>query len=46
MTIGQEHELRLALERRCDELPFDVWLNVELRPRPTSGAVGEVVGDP
>lgn len=46
VTIGQEHELRLALERRCDELPFDVWLNVELRPRPTSGVVGQVVGDP
>jgi len=34
VTIGQEHEVREALRHRLEELPFEVWLNLELHPRP------------
>jgi predicted Co/Zn/Cd cation transporter (cation efflux family) len=34
VTIRQEHEVRESLRQRLDDLPFDVWLTVELRPRP------------
>jgi predicted Co/Zn/Cd cation transporter (cation efflux family) len=34
VTIRQEHEVRESLRRRLEDLPFDVWLTVELRPRP------------
>lgn len=31
-TIGHEHQVRVALEEGLDALPFDVWLNFQLRP--------------
>jgi predicted Co/Zn/Cd cation transporter (cation efflux family) len=34
VTIAQEHEVRLDLERRLAALPHDTWLNLELRPGP------------
>jgi predicted Co/Zn/Cd cation transporter (cation efflux family) len=34
VTIGTEEELRQRLERGLEQLPFDVWLNLELHPRP------------
>ena len=33
VTIRQEHEVREDLRRRLEELPLDIWLTVELRPR-------------
>ncbi len=34
VTIGTEEELRQRLERELGQLPFDVWLNLELHPLP------------
>lgn len=34
VTIRQEHEVRESLRRALAPLPYDVWLNVELLPRP------------
>lgn len=31
-TLAFEHELRRAVQRRLDDLPYEVWLNLELRP--------------
>lgn len=33
VTIAQEHEVRVDLQRRLEAMPYDVWLNLELRPR-------------
>ncbi|NLD77186.1 MAG: hypothetical protein GX643_11020 [Acidimicrobiales bacterium] len=33
VTVAQEHEVRNALRRRLSDLPYDVWMNVELLPR-------------
>lgn len=33
VTIEQEHEVRESLRSILDDLPYDVWLNVELVPR-------------
>ena len=33
VTIAQEHQVRESLRARLDELPYEIWLNVELRPR-------------
>jgi cation diffusion facilitator family transporter len=35
VTVAQEHAVRMDLQRRLDELPYDTWLNVELTPRST-----------
>jgi predicted Co/Zn/Cd cation transporter (cation efflux family) len=38
VTIQQEHEVRESLRRRlADALSYDVWLNLELVPRPPTG---------
>jgi cation diffusion facilitator family transporter len=34
VTVTQEHEVRTALERRLRELPYEIWLNLELLPTP------------
>jgi cation diffusion facilitator family transporter len=33
VTVEQQHEVRLELERRLDALPYDVWLTLEMLPR-------------
>lgn len=33
VTVSQEHEVRVALRDRLEELPYEIWLNVELSPR-------------
>jgi predicted Co/Zn/Cd cation transporter (cation efflux family) len=38
VTVAQEHAVRQDLQRRLDALPYDVWLNVELVPRPEAAA--------
>jgi predicted Co/Zn/Cd cation transporter (cation efflux family) len=35
VTVAQQHQVREELNALLDELPFDLWLNVELLPRPT-----------
>ena len=32
-TVAQEHEMRTTLERKLRELPYDIWLNLDLLPR-------------
>ena len=34
VTVTQEHEVRIALEQRLRELPYEIWLNLELLPTP------------
>ncbi|WP_162942184.1 cation transporter [Desertimonas flava] len=34
VTVFQEHEVRTAVRERLDQLPYEVWLNVELLPHP------------
>ena len=34
VTIRQEQQVRESLRQQLADLPFDVWLTVELRPRP------------
>lgn len=36
-TIAAEHAVRESLRRRVEELPYEVWLNVELVPRVDGG---------
>jgi predicted Co/Zn/Cd cation transporter (cation efflux family) len=33
VTVRQEDEVREALRERLEALPFDIWLNLELKPR-------------
>jgi cation diffusion facilitator family transporter len=33
VTVGVEHDLRARLETELDALPYEIWLNFELRPR-------------
>jgi cation diffusion facilitator family transporter len=33
VTVRQEEEVRAALRHRLEALPFDIWLNFELKPR-------------
>jgi cation diffusion facilitator family transporter len=33
VTVAQEHEMRTTLERRLRELPYEIWLNLDLLPR-------------
>ena len=33
VTITQEHEIRTAFERKLRELPYDIWLNLDLFPK-------------
>ncbi|MBJ7455734.1 MAG: cation transporter [Thermoleophilia bacterium] len=33
VTVRQEEEVRAALRARLEALPFDIWLNFELKPR-------------
>jgi predicted Co/Zn/Cd cation transporter (cation efflux family) len=32
VTVAQEHAVRVALRDRLDALPYEIWLNLELRP--------------
>jgi cation diffusion facilitator family transporter len=32
-TVMQEHEIRTHLERRLRELPYEIWLNLDLLPK-------------
>lgn len=34
VTIEQQHDVRMDLERRLQRLPYDVWLTLEMLPRP------------
>lgn len=34
VTVAEQHQVREELHDLLDELPFDLWLNVELLPRP------------
>lgn len=36
VTVAQQHQVREELNALLDELPFDLWLNVELLPRPAT----------
>jgi cation diffusion facilitator family transporter len=38
VTVSLEHEVRTALERRLRELPYEIWLNLELLPKPAPAA--------
>jgi len=33
VTVTQEHEMRTHLERRLKELPYEIWLNLDLLPK-------------
>jgi cation diffusion facilitator family transporter len=33
VTVMQEHEMRTTLERRLRELPYEIWLNLDLLPK-------------
>jgi cation diffusion facilitator family transporter len=33
VTVGAEHDLRERLDAHLDVLPYEIWLNLELRPR-------------
>jgi cation diffusion facilitator family transporter len=33
VTVTQEHELRTTLERRLKDLPYEIWLNLDLLPK-------------
>jgi cation diffusion facilitator family transporter len=33
VTVEQQHEVRLDLERRLAEIPYDVWLTLEMLPQ-------------
>ena len=37
VTVGQENEVRVALRERLEPLPYDIWLNLELKPRADAG---------
>jgi cation diffusion facilitator family transporter len=39
VTVAQQHQVREELNALLDELPFDLWLNVELLPRPATSDV-------
>lgn len=34
VTVKREHEMRTTLERKLRELPYEIWLNVDLLPKP------------
>ncbi|MGE0306172.1 MAG: cation diffusion facilitator family transporter [Acidimicrobiia bacterium] len=34
VTVSQEHEVRVAIRERLEQLPYEIWLNVELSPKP------------
>ena len=34
VTVSQEHEARVVMRERLEELPYEIWLNVELSPQP------------
>jgi predicted Co/Zn/Cd cation transporter (cation efflux family) len=36
VTVTREHEMRTALERNLRKLPYDIWLNLDLLPKPGS----------
>jgi len=43
VTVMKEHEIRTAFERKLRELPYDIWLNLDLLPKsgaPDCGAAG------
>jgi predicted Co/Zn/Cd cation transporter (cation efflux family) len=43
VTVKQEHEMRTTLDRKLKELPYEIWLNLDLLPKPEApiGAVME-----
>jgi cation diffusion facilitator family transporter len=36
VTVAQQHAVREALDSRLSALPYDVWLNLDLVPRPVA----------
>jgi cation diffusion facilitator family transporter len=34
VTVTREHELRTTLEQKLKELPYEIWLNLDLLPKP------------
>jgi predicted Co/Zn/Cd cation transporter (cation efflux family) len=34
VTVLQEHEMRTTLDRKLKELPYEIWLNLDLLPKP------------
>jgi predicted Co/Zn/Cd cation transporter (cation efflux family) len=41
VTVAQQHQVREELHDLLDELPFDLWLNVEFMPRDAVGPTQE-----
>jgi len=43
VTVLQEHQIRTTLDRKLKELPYEIWLNLDLLPKPGApdGAVME-----
>jgi predicted Co/Zn/Cd cation transporter (cation efflux family) len=37
-TVVEEHAVRRAMAARLETLPYEIWLNVELTPRPISAS--------
>ena len=33
VTVTQEHEMRTTIERKLRELPYEIWLNLDLLPK-------------
>lgn len=40
VTVEQQHDVRVDLERRLQALPYDVWLTLEMLPRPDDRGAG------
>jgi len=34
VTVLQEHEMRTTLDRKLKKLPYEIWLNLDLLPKP------------
>jgi len=34
VTVQQEHEMRTTLDRKLKKLPYEIWLNLDLLPKP------------
>jgi cation diffusion facilitator family transporter len=41
VTVAEQHHMREELRDLLDEMPFDLWLNVELLPRDTAVPVSD-----
>jgi cation diffusion facilitator family transporter len=46
VTVAQEHEMRTTLERKLRDLPYQIWLNLDLLPKPGSPDCGAAENRP